>query len=58
VVFKAILARRREFKPGRNGSAPSSGLWLLAIIAVVLIFIRDGIAGIDWLFGIRETTVS
>jgi hypothetical protein len=31
---------------------------LLVIIALVLIFICDRIAGIDWLFGIRKTTVS
>jgi hypothetical protein len=31
---------------------------LLVIIALVLIFICDRIAGINWLFGVRKTTVS
>ncbi len=38
-----------------QGAAVAS---LLIIIAFVLIFIGDRIAGIDWLFGIRKTTVS
>ncbi len=38
-----------------QGAAVAS---LLVIIAFVLIFACDRIAGIDWLFGIRKTTVS